>query len=316
VLAFVCYYGALIGVMSGWLAKPKVRTWLGAGLAVLGTLWLIQWQRERSATHLTVLPLSGGSAVYVDAPGRKDDLLIDCGNASAAEFTVNPFLRAQGVNRLNRLVLTHGDLRRVGGTELVTKMFAARQIITSSIQFRSPTYRRIVKNLQGTPQRWRTINREDHIGPWTVLHPSAADRFPQADDAALVLRGTFHGTGVLLFSDLGRPGQNVLIERTPDLRADIVITGLPTESEPLCDALLDVIQPRAIVIADSEFPATRRASPKLRERLAGRGIPVLYTRSAGAVRLTMCARGWELHPMNGPPVSGTSSVSSNLVVPK
>ena len=95
------------------------------------------------------------------------------------------------------------------------------------------------------------------------MHPDAADDFAHADDAALVLLGNFYGTRVLLLSDLGRDGQSALLARTNDLRADIVIAGLPDEGEPLCDALLDAVQPKVIVVADSEFPATRRAEPRI-----------------------------------------------------
>ena len=63
-----------------------------------------------------MLPLNGGHSVYVDGPGRKSDWLIDCGNTNAVEFVMKPFLRGQGVNRLPRLLLTHGDLQHVGGT--------------------------------------------------------------------------------------------------------------------------------------------------------------------------------------------------------
>ena len=99
-----------------------------------------------------------------------------------------------------------------------------------------------------------------------------------------MLFGNFYGARVLLLSDLGRAGQSALLSRTNDLRADMVIAGLPDEGEPLCDALLDAVQPKVIVVADSEFPATRRASPKLRARLEQREIPVIYTRTAGAVK--------------------------------
>jgi len=134
---------------------------------------------------------------------------------------------------------------------------------------------------------------------WQVLHPGANDNFAKADDNALVLLGDFHGTRILLLSDLGRAGQSTLLERTNDLHADIVVAGLPTEGEPLCDALIDAVQPRVIVIADSEFPATRRAGRALHERLEQRKIPVIYTRNAGAVTILTDVRGWELQTMDG-----------------
>ena len=83
------------------------------------------------------------------------------------------------------------------------------------------------------------------------------------------------------------------------MRADIVIAGLPTETEPLCDALIDAIQPKVIVIADSEYPATRRATLALKQRLEQKQIPVIYTRDSGAVKIVTDKRGWKLQTMDG-----------------
>lgn len=298
-LMFAIYYAALVAVMAGWLKQPRWRWWICGGLAVMFLVMAFQWQHGRQATRLSILPLSGGSAVFFDAPGNADDALIDCGNESPAEFVVQPFLRAQGVNRINRLVLTHGDLKRVGATELISKTFAVPQIVTSPVRFRSPVYRQIVSDLERQPERWRQVNRDDAVGPWSVLHPQPQDNFPQADDSALVLAGTFHGVRVLLLSDLGRPGQEALLARGVDLRADIVVAGLPVEGEPLCEGLLDAIRPRVVVITDSEMPATRRASPRLRERLEQRKIPILCTRQTGAVTVELRSDGKEVRAMDG-----------------
>jgi len=132
-----------------------------------------------------------------------------------------------------------------------------------------------------------------------VLHPDTTNDFSRADDNALVLLGTFSHTKILLLSDLSRAGQDALLSHTNDLRADIVIAGLPNEGEPLCDALLDAIQPKVIVIADSEFPATRRASRALNDRLEQNRIPVIYTRNSGAVEIVTDKSGWKLQAMDG-----------------
>ena len=107
---------------------------------------------------------------------------------------------------------------------------------------------------------------------------------------------------------MGRPGQDALLERTPDLRADIVVTGLPVQPEALCDALLDAIQPRLIIVADSEFPAAERASPKLRERLARRKVPVIYTRTAGAATIEWRKHDWEVRTMSGIRISSRQPI--------
>jgi hypothetical protein len=89
------------------------------------------------------------------------------------------------------------------------------------------------------------------------------------------------------------------MRRHPDLRADIVVAGLPARDEPLCDPLLDMLQARLIIIADSEFPATRRASPKLRQRLARRPAQVVYCHNNGALTLDLAPQKYSLRTANG-----------------
>jgi competence protein ComEC len=293
------YYGALLAVFGGFVFKRKWRGLTAICVLCIAAFYGWRWQEARHTTALTILPLNGGSSVFADAARRTDDLLVDCGDTNSVEWVMKPFLRGQGVNRLPRLALTHGDLQHVGGTGLLCGLFPAKEIVTGTNRFRSPAYRQILRELERTPDHWRTVQGGDEIGAWTVEHPVAADSLSQADDAAMVLRGNFFDTRVLLLSDLGRAGQEALLERAPDMRADIVVACLPNQGEPLSDALLDAIQPRVIIITDSEFPATERASPRLRGRLEARNVPVIYTRTAGAVTIRIKPGQWKLKTMGG-----------------
>ena len=265
-------------------------------LVLAGAAW--EWRRAHTEVVLTVLPLNGGHAVFVDAPGRNNDWLVDCGETNAVQFITKPFLHAQGVNRLARLALTHGDLQHVGGTHLLWDDFQVAHTDTSPIRFRSAMYRDLMSALDAVPERHGIIARGDTAGCWSVLHPGADDKFPQADDSSLVLLGQFHGTRILLLGDLGRPGQEALMKRGADLRADIVVTGLPEQTEPLCNGLIEAVQPKLIIVADSEFPATKRAGRGLRERLDAAHVPVIYTRTDGAVTLTIQPTRWIMRTMN------------------
>jgi ComEC/Rec2-related protein len=296
---FAIYYGALFAVLSGYALAPQRRTWALAVAVGIAGFYVWRWQTARDTVTLNVLPLNGGSSVYVRANRSADDLLIDCGNTNSVEFVMKPFLRAQGVNRLPRLALTHGDLRRFGGVEPLRALVPVAEINTSSARFRSPAYRRLMAALDRTPDCRRVVQEGDPLADWRVLHPRSNDHFPHGDDNALVLRGEFFGTRVLLLSDLGRSGQGALLEREKDLRADMVVSGLPEQGEPLCDALLDAIQPRLIVVTDSEFPAHKRAGLALRERLERRGVPVIYTRNAGAVKVEFGPGTWKVRICDG-----------------
>ena len=293
------YYTVIVGAMSGWLFAPRRRILNAAALTLIAVFYLWRWNESRGETELTVLPLNGGHAVWVDAAGRKNDWLIDCGNEDAVNFTLQDFLHAQGVNKIPRLVLTEGDIRNCGGARLLDDLFGVGELWTSPIHFRSSAYNESVAEFEKPPSRHKILNRGDSPGCWQVLWPSDTNNFSRADDNALVLMGNFPGAKILLLSDLGRAGQSQLMAQTNNLQADIVIAGLPSIGEPFCDALLNAVQPKVIVIADSEFPATRRAGRTLQQRLEQRGIPVIYTRNANAVKITANGSGWKLRTMDG-----------------
>lgn len=295
---FAIYYGAMLAVMSGVAFRKKWRGVTLIYIVFIAAFYGWRWQTARSTVTLTVLPLNGGHAVFVQSGKSTENFLIDCGDTNAVDFITKPFLDAQGVNHLPQFALRQGDRRDMGGAPAVCELFSVARVVTSPVRFRSPVYKQIMTTLEQNPGRHEIVSRGDAVGAWTVLHPALTNHFPQADNNALVLKGKIASKEILLLSDLGRDGQSVLLQHPDNLRADIVISGLPNVGEPLRDALLDAIQPKVIIIADSEFPANRRASRELKERLAGRNVPVIYTRDAGAATITLDKSGWRLETMD------------------
>ncbi len=298
-LGLALYYASLFAVMGKWWTFPRARPAVAAGLSLLAAAWVAVLWRERGETRLTAIPLSGGESICVDAPGRKDDVLIDCGNRSAAQFVTKPFLRAQGFEGFPAALLSHGDIRNVGGAEFLFRQFAPDAVLMSPVVFRSAAYREMKSIFGGRTNLLHPAALGTNLGAWRVVHPAAADHFSQADDNALVLHGQIHGVRLLLCSDLGKPGQNALLERHPDLRADVVISGVPVQSEPLSGALLEATQPAAIIITDALYPATARAGRRLRERLAEQSARVIYTSESGAVTVVMRESWWRIESASG-----------------
>jgi ComEC/Rec2-related protein len=293
------FYIVLIAVTTGWLFKPRFRPLKLSALGVAAAIWAVLLFNELSTPTLTVLPLNDSNIVLYSAPFGRERALVNSGSAFASDFTLKPFLRAQGVNQLENLLLTHGEAHVASGASAVASTFDVKRIWISSVSGRPAAgYRRYLAGVDDSDKKVVKLGHGETNQPWTVLHPSSDDNFTRTEDAALVLYGNVRGTKVLLLSELTEIGQRVLIERHPELSADIVVAGMPGRGEPVIEPLLDVVRPKLIVIADPEAPATRRVTKALRERLAARKVPVIYTTESGAVTFKFTSAGWKVRTMN------------------
>jgi beta-lactamase superfamily II metal-dependent hydrolase len=283
------YYLTLLLAVTGrlWRSRWKWAAW--PALACLGVFCVVQSARDHRIARLHLLPLNGSVAVFAGAPAIGAGLL-DCGNGLSANEILKPFLCAQGVNRLDSFDLTVGRTEHFGGAEVILGNFGISSVYAAADSSRSANFRQLLDKLRQSG-RLRPAKDGTDAGGWSVLHPRAEDQFTQADDGSLALRGEFYGHSVLLLPSLGREGQDALIRRHADLRAEMVVAGLPVRDEPVCDPLLDMLQARTVVIADGRFPANRRASEKLRQRLARHACKVLYCRDTGALTIEIAPDG-------------------------
>ena len=296
--AFALYYLVLGAFISGIVTAKRWRRWSIVALLLLFIGVCSAWVLKRREIRLTLLPTAAGTAFF-EHHGSGQSVLIDPGDERAAQGMVKPFLKAQGVNRLGTLLVSQGDLRHCGGLELLQSHFGARQIGTPAGSSRSPAYKRLLERLATSKSRAHQLSRSDCLEGWTILHPAKTDHFGQADNYTLVLQREILGTKVLLLSSLGRTGQRTLVERQPDLHADVVVTSISNAGEAAPDFILDAVRPKLVVVASSDFPARARASAACRARLARSNLPVVYTSDSGAVWITFERRRWQAHTMDG-----------------
>lgn len=300
------YYGLVLLLAAGWFWTPGRRAVAWGVLTVAMGGWIAAGWQGRDTVRLTVLGRGAGS-IFCAVPGH-GRWLMDCGSESASGFLVKPFLRGQGVNRLEHLVLTHGDQRRVGGFNLLWHEFQPGQVWTSPVASRSSAYRAALAFVKKESLPWTAVSAGGRASGWEVLHPAVGDKFERGDDNALVLRGEFHGVRVLLLSELGALGQRALLDRGSDLRADIIVAGMPEQGEPLSDHLLAAVQPRLIVLTDAEFPLSKRARPQLRARLERHNVPVLRLAESGSLTLLINADKVVVSDVRGQPLAHWPSV--------
>jgi beta-lactamase superfamily II metal-dependent hydrolase len=103
---------------------------------------------------------------FVDADGRANDWLINCGNENAVDFTLKDFLRAQGVNKIPRLALTEGDAKNIGGAQALDQLFGVGELWTSDCEI--PFRRSIATPLHRLKKRPAPQNFELREHDWLL----------------------------------------------------------------------------------------------------------------------------------------------------
>ncbi len=299
--ATVLWYLLLVVGTRRWWRRPALRIALVIATALLaGTAGYVYTDRAREA-RVVVLPLGGGHAVWVHQDG--ESLLVDTGDAVAAAWITRPFLQAQGVNRLKSLVLTHGDVRHVGGAPGIAGEFSPSELVVSPLKFRSQAYRRVLEDLgRLVPNRLVRLDDGARVADSIVRHPEATDRVGRADDGSMVLDVGLGGSRVLLVADLGREGLRRLRLRHPELRADIVVAGLADHGEPVSAGFVAALGASLWIVADARRPVTASASAEVKARLRRSSVPVLFTSDTGALDLRWDRGLWRITDAQGRPI--------------
>ncbi|WP_442770223.1 DNA internalization-related competence protein ComEC/Rec2, partial [Zoogloea ramigera] len=160
---------ASLGCVWALLPRGTPARWVGLAVLLPLPLWAPARPTAGEARR-AVLDVGQGLAVHVQTAGH--DLLYDTGpafsaDANSGERILLPYLRAEGVRRLDSLVVTHQDNDHSGGAEAVLTGIPVAEV-RSSLSQNHPA--RLIAGARHQPcvagQTWDC----DGVG-FTMLHP-------------------------------------------------------------------------------------------------------------------------------------------------
>jgi len=285
----------LLAALGGaWIFSPRAVPARWLGLLLLMPSMLVP--RERPAVGvvwLTAYDVGQGSALLIETATQT--LLYDTGPRmgpamDAGSRVLVPSLRARGIDRLDKLMISHADEDHIGGAATVLRDLAVAQTYASL-----PPDHPMQSQIQpcGEGLRWIVDGvRFDVLHPFDPPVPRPARAAGSATNAmSCVLAVTAPGGRVLLTGDLEAPQELALVERMgPEgLRADILIVphhGSKTSSTP---EFLAAVAPRQAVFQLGWHNHYRHPHPKVLERYDQAAIPILRTDRDGAIRISLQA---------------------------
>jgi competence protein ComEC len=277
---------ALAGVV--WMLLPKA--WPMRWLGIFCCLPLISHQSVPVADgqlRVTALDVGQGMALLIETSAHR--LLYDTGPAYSAESDsgsriILPYLKAQGINGLDAMIVSHNDSDHSGGALSILRQMPVSLVLSSlnsdsAIVAESRQHRRCQS---GQTWRWDGVLFE-------ILQPVAAsyDSTKWKPNArSCVLKVSTSNDAMLLPGDIEAVQEDELVNSIPDkLRANVLLAphhGSGTSSTP---AFLQAVRPELAIFQLGYLNRYHHPKTEVWNRYADFGIKRLRTDESGAITL-------------------------------
>ncbi len=276
----------LVLVLVHWFAKLP-----GGHYYVAGPHWI-----KSAPANMVVLDVGGGAAAHVYS--KRANWLFDCGSERDYDRVLREYLHAAGVNRIDGLLLSHGDSLHIGGTIPLLQDFVPQVLIDNPAADHSLIHRRLRRALADRkidPTNLSAGNSFE-ISPQIagrVLFPPPGCAAATADDEAFVVQLLIaRTTRVLFVSDSGYATEDALLNSCTDLQSDIMIKGQHHSGKSGADRFLDAVKPKLIVATSRNFPEYERISDEWANAVRAKDIKLFRQDETGAVELCFGQRDW------------------------
>ena len=280
---------AMVGLL--WMLLPKgfPLRFLGA-IFFLPMFFVIPKPPDVGAMQVTLLDVGQGLAVFIRT--HHHTLLYDTGpqynaQADAGGRILVPYLRAEGVGRLDGLVISHNDNDHSGGMRSVLSQVKVAWLASSLPKL--PEGFEDIKHLPcyaGQYWQWDGVHFE-------VLSPdlaSYADEKVKDNNRSCVLKvASAHGS-ILLAGDMERPVEMALAESSASaLKSEVIVVPHHGSRTSSSETLLDEVSPQMAIFTVGYRNRFGHPKADIVERYWRRGIKTYRSDEDGAVVLNFNA---------------------------
>ncbi|MFC7783208.1 DNA internalization-related competence protein ComEC/Rec2 [Rossellomorea sp. GCM10028870] len=249
--------------------------------------------------EIVFMDVGQGDATLIKLPYNRGTYLIDTGGEmqfpkekweerknrfSVGEDIVVPFLKSKGITSIDTLILTHGDLDHIGGTEAVLEEMKVKEVLISPNSEDKGEMKKIVKFAR---QKRVPVKEARYPFSWDGdkdgLHVvSPQDEEYEGNNDSIVLYGEIGSLKWLFTGDLEERGEKEFI-RTFDLPIDVLKVGHHGSNTSTTEEFLVETNPSVAVISAGETNRFGHPHPEVVERLERRGMTIYSTGENGAI---------------------------------
>ena len=241
-----------------------------------------------------------GDSILIRMPFNKGNYLIDTGGVMAFEQPgwqkrkevydpgrniVLPLLKSEGIGKIDKLILTHGDADHIGGASALFNELRIKQLILPRETERSTLELEIIKKAlgQGTAiySAGAGTGWNSGEGNFNILNPlgTTGDR----NERSIVLLANIGGKKWLFTGDLGNEGEQILLSNFGDLDIDVLKVGHHGSKYSSSKEFIESIKPEYAVISVGAKNRYGHPSGEVLNSLGLNEVRIFRTDLSGAV---------------------------------
>lgn len=258
----------------------------GRGLGVLLVLPLLWVPVPRPAPgEVQVWQWDVGQGLSVLLRTREHALLYDAGprhgDFDLGERLVLPALRAQGISRLDVLLLSHADLDHAGGAEALQRGLPIGRVLSGEAAA-LPAALAAQPCIDGASWQWDGVR----FSTWRW------QQAPEGNPASCVLQvEAASGERLLLTGDIDQAAERALLASGRDLRADWLQVPHHGSGSSSSLAFLQAVAPRAALLSRARYNVYGHPHPQVLARYRALGVEVYDSVADGSVQLLLGRHG-------------------------
>jgi len=274
---------AILGLVLLFMPRGLAGRW--TGLVMLLPLLLVQPNKPlHGEIWMTLLDVGQGLATVVQT--REHTLVYDAGPRFSPAFdtgqaVVVPFLRHQGIQRVDTLIISHGDNDHIGGADSLLAAYPVASLL-SGVPGKLPGTN-AEKCQSGDQWRWDGVT-------FSMLHPGPASR-STGNDASCVLRIEVPGgQSILLTGDIELPSERSLLQEQQGLlAADVLVAPHHGSTTSSSADFVKAVNPAIVLFPAGYLNRYRFPKQTVVERYAAIGAETHTTGESGAITVRLGA---------------------------
>jgi len=274
---------AVPGILLLLVPKGVPGRWLGL-VMFLPLAFAEPKQRESGEFELTLLDVGQGLSTVIQTAHHQ--LVFDTGAKFSAESDMGqsvlvPFLRSQGIDSIDTLIVSHGDNDHIGGAASLLRSIPTGQVLTSEPQKLSGFLPKPC--VAGQSWQWDEVN-------FSILSPK--QEFVSENDNSCVLMVTGKHGAVLLVGDIEAAAESWLVDNYgEDLQTKVLIAPHHGSKTSSTMKFLQTVKPKFVLIPAGYRNQFGHPHSSVLQRYQQADINWLNTASSGAIQVKLANAG-------------------------